>query len=106
MQDADVRMAEILDDCPGGRNSDILAPTTRVLVAIAAAAAVNCHTCLRHLIPAALENGILQDEVTATVALTRTIRHQAGRFTDGLAGSLVQQGNSDPADAGSGDRCC
>ena len=106
MQDADIRMTETLHDCPGGGNSDILAPTTRVPVSIVAATTVNCHPCLRHLIPAALKNGILQDEVMATVALTRTIRHRAGRLSGGVAGSLAQQGNSNPADAGSGDRCC
>ncbi len=106
MQETDGRMVGTLDDCLGGGSNDILAPTTRVLVAIAAAAAVNCHPCLRHLIPAALENGILQEEVTATIALARTIKNRAGRLTDGLAGSLVQQGNSNPADAGSEGRCC
>lgn len=84
------------EDCPHGETADILASTTRSLVAIGAAAALNCHACLRRLIPAALNNGILAEEVTAALAVARGIRTRAGSLTDEYSSALVQHETGQP----------
>ena len=75
-----------------GAISDILAPNTRSLVAIAAAAGVNCHPCLRYLIPAALQQGVLEEEIEAALAVAEGIRGRAAKMTHDLAVTLAEIG--------------
>ncbi|MEE9202134.1 MAG: carboxymuconolactone decarboxylase family protein [Dehalococcoidia bacterium] len=77
-----------------GVASDILAPNTRSLVAIAAAASANCHPCLRYLIPAALRQGVLEEEIGATLALAEEIKGRASKMTHDLAVTLAEIGES------------
>jgi alkylhydroperoxidase/carboxymuconolactone decarboxylase family protein YurZ len=75
--------------------TDILAPTAKSLIAIGAAAALNCHTCLNYLIPAAVHNGVLEEEIKAAISLVGQIKGNAARFTDKLvADLLLQQGTA------------
>jgi alkylhydroperoxidase/carboxymuconolactone decarboxylase family protein YurZ len=70
---------------------DILAPTPKSLIAIGAAAALNCHNCLNHLIPAAVQNGVLEEEIEAAIAVVEQIRRNAAGFTDKLVTDLLYQ---------------
>ncbi len=88
-----------------GATSDMLAPNTRSLVAIAAAAGVNCHPCLRYLIPAALRQGVLEEEIGATLALAEEIKGRAAKMTHDLAVTLAEIGES-PGEAGSNKEDC
>ncbi len=103
MEQDDRQAAGSAQDCLHGETVDILAVTTRSLVAIGAAAALNCHVCLRHLIPAALNNGILAEEVTGALAVAREIRARAGALTDKLSATLVERG---PNGTGPATNCC
>ncbi len=91
MDHGDKRLSEVGEDCLHGEAVDILAATTKSLVAIGAAAALNCHVCLRHLVPTALNNGILAEEVGAALAVAREIRTHAGAMTDDLSTALVRR---------------
>ena len=73
---------------------DVLAATTKCLVAIGVAAALNCHACLRHLIPAALNNGILAEEVAAALAVAGAMRTRTGALSDDLGALLVNRGEA------------
>ncbi len=97
MDHGDQQATGAVEDCLHGETVDILAATTRSLVAIGAAAALNYHVCLRHLIPAALNNGILAEEVTGALAMAREIRARAGALTDKLSTTLVERGPKGPA---------
>ncbi len=97
MDHGDQQAAGAAEGCLHGETVDILAATTRSLVAIGAAAALNCHVCLRHLIPAALNNGILAEEVTGALAVAREIRARAGDLTDELGNTLVEHGTAPAA---------
>ncbi len=90
MDHGDQQAAGAAEDCLHGETVAVLAAMTKSLVAIGAAAALNCHVCLRHLIPAALNNGILPEEVTAALAVAREIRTRAGGLTDDYASALIQ----------------
>ncbi len=103
MDHDDQQAAAAVEDCLHGETVDILAATTRSLVAIGAAAALNCHVCLRHLIPAALNNGILTEEVTGALAVALQIRAHAGAMTDRLSTTLVERG---PNGTGPATNCC
>ncbi len=74
-----------------GKTIDILAPTTKSLIGIGAAAALNCHTCLNHLVSAAVQNGVLEEEIKATISLVEQIRSHAAGFTDKLVTDLLLQ---------------
>ena len=78
-------------DCYRGDVVDILAAPTRSLVAIGAASALNCADCLRHLIPAALKNGILAEEISAALAVVSEIRTRSSAMTDDLSAVLAQR---------------
>ncbi len=78
-------------DCYHWETIDILAAPTRSLVAIGAASALNCADCLRHLIPAALKNGILAEEISAALAVVSEIRTWSGGMTADLSAVLVQR---------------
>ena len=88
--------SEIKDDCLQGDELGILAVPTKTLVAISAAAALNCHACLRRLIPTALNNGILAEEVSAAIAIAREIRTRAATMTDSLGTTLVNRNERHP----------
>ncbi|MDP6451720.1 MAG: carboxymuconolactone decarboxylase family protein [SAR202 cluster bacterium] len=88
--------SEIKDDCLQGDELGILAVPTKALVEIGAAAALNCHTCLHHLIPAALNNGILAEEVSAALAVAGEIRTRAAAVTDSLGATLVNRNERHP----------
>jgi AhpD family alkylhydroperoxidase len=80
-------------DPPREAFADILAPTTKTLLAIGAAAALNCHPCLNRLVSAALQNGVLEEEIKAAISLVGQIRWHAAGFTDKLVTDmLVQEG--------------
>ncbi len=72
-----------------GATSDILAPNTRSLVAIAAAASLNCQRCLNYLVPAALQSGVLEEEVQAAISVVEQIRRHAAGFTDKVVTDLL-----------------
>jgi alkylhydroperoxidase/carboxymuconolactone decarboxylase family protein YurZ len=88
--------AESVDGRNRAETVEILAAPTRSLVAIGAASALNCARCLRHLIPAALENGILPEEVAAALAVAREVRTRTGASTDNLAAALIMGGETSP----------
>lgn len=89
MEQDDRQVAGSVDDCHHGETVDILAATTKSLVAIGVAAALNYHAYLRRLIPVALNNGILADEVAAALGVAGEIRTRAGVSTDNLGTALV-----------------
>lgn len=106
MDIGDKRPTGAAEDCLHGDTVDVLAATTKSLVAIGVAAALNCHICLRHLIPAALNSGILMEEVTAALVVAREVRVRAGGLTDDLADTLVRR-DAAVATGGAGPmRCC
>ncbi len=74
-----------------GETIDILAPTAKSLIAIGAAAALNCHPCLNYLVPAAVQKGVLEEEIKATISLVEQIRSHAAGFTDKLVTDLLLQ---------------
>jgi AhpD family alkylhydroperoxidase len=76
-------------ECLHEETIDILAPTAKSLIAIGAAAALNCQPCLNHLVPAAVQNGVLEKEIQATISLVEQIRKQAAGFTDKLVTDLL-----------------
>lgn len=78
-------------ECFHGETIDILAPTARSLIAIGVAAALNCHPCLKHLVPAAVQNGVLEEEIEATIFLVEQIRSRAADFTDKLVTDMLDQ---------------
>ncbi len=94
------------ENCLHGDTVDVLAATTKSLVAIGAAAALNCHICLRHLIPAALNSGILVEEVTAALVVAREVRARVGGLTDDLGDTLVQRGAAVAAGGAGPTKCC
>ncbi len=106
MDHGDKQAAGAAENCLHGETLDILAATTKSLVSIGAAAALNCHVCLRHLIPAALNNGILAKEVTGALAVAREIRARAGGLTDELGNTLVEHGAAPAARGAGSTRCC
>ncbi len=91
MEQDDRQVAGSAQDCQHGEILDILAAPTRILVAIGAAAALNCADCLRQLIPAALKNGILAEEISAALAVVSEIRTWSGAMTNDLNTVLVQR---------------
>ncbi len=91
MDRGDKQLSEAVEDCLHGEAVEILAATTTSLVAIGAAAALNCHVCLRHLVPTALNNGILAEEVAGAVAVAKEIRSHAVAMTDDLSTMLVRR---------------
>jgi len=94
------QVSETTDDCLQGEVLDILAAPTQSLVAIGAAAALNCHICLRHLIPSALNNGILAEEVSAALTIASEIRTRADTMTDSLSATLVKRNERHPEGTG------
>ncbi len=96
MDPGNKRNTDATSDCLQGDVPDILADPTKTLVAIGAAAALNCHTYLRCLIPTALNNGILAEEVSAAIAVAREIRTRAANMTDSLGASLVNRNERHP----------
>lgn len=91
MEHGSKQVAEGRQACLSGETTDILAPTTKSLVAIGAAAALNCYPCLNHLVPAAVQNGVLEEEIKATISLVEQIRRHAAGFTDKLVADMVEQ---------------
>jgi hypothetical protein len=91
MDHGDKHLSEAAEDSLHGEAVDILAATTTSLVAIGAAAALNCQVCLRHLVPTALNNGILAEEVAGALAVAREIRTRACALTDDLSTALVRR---------------
>ncbi len=89
MEQRDRQAAGSAQDCHHGEIVDILAAPTISLVAIGAASALNCADCLRHLVPAALKNGILAEEISAALAVVSEIRTRSGVMTDDLSAVLV-----------------
>ncbi len=103
MEHGGKQIIEAQQECLQGETIDILAPTTKSLIAIGVAAGLNCHACLRRLIPAALNNGILVEEVTAALAVAREVRAHVNSLTDGYTTALIQRG---PNGAGTATDCC
>ncbi len=91
MEQRDRQAAGSAQDSHDGETVDILSALTRSLVAIGAASALNCTDYLRHLIPTALNNGILAEEISAALAVVSEIRTRSGAMTDNLTAVLVQR---------------
>ncbi len=106
MDQGDKVTSDGADDCLQGEAVDILAVSTKTLVAIGAAAALNCHVCIRHLIPAALTNGILAEEVVAALVVAREIRARTGAMTDSLSDALIESGQAGANGAELDTKCC
>ncbi len=106
MEHGDTQPPEPAEDGLHGEAAAILAATTKSLVAIGAAAALNCHVCLRHLIPVALNNGILAEEVAGALAVAREIRTRAGGLTDDYASALVHRRTTTSASTAPSKDCC
>ncbi len=106
MEQDDRQVAGSVDDCHHGETADILAATTNSLVAIGAAAALNYHARLRRLIPVALNNGILAEEVAAALAVAGEIRTRAGVSTDNLGTALVMDRETRENGAEPARGCC
>ncbi len=68
---------------------DVLAPTAKSLIAIGVAAALNCHPCLNHLVPTAVQNGVLEEEIKATISLVEQVKRHAAGSTDKLVTDLL-----------------
>lgn len=99
MDQGDRQAAGSARDCHSGEIEDILAASTRCLIAIGAASALNRADLLRHLIPTALTNGILAEEVAEALAVASEMRTQSGVMTDDLSATLIKR-----AEAGSNTR--
>ncbi len=99
MEQDDRRVDGPAGGCHHEENVDILAATTKSLIAIGAAAALNYHARMRHLIPVALNNGILAEEVAAALGVAREIRKRAGESTDILGTALITD-NEIPTNGG------
>ncbi len=106
MEQDDRRVAGPAGGCHHGETVDILAATTKSLIAIGAAAALNYHARMQRLIPVALNNGILAEEVTAALGVAREIRKRAGDSTDTLGGALVTGNENPTVSAAPGAGCC
>ncbi len=106
MDHGDEQLSEVAEDCLHGEAVDILAATTKSLVVIGAAAALNSHVCLRHLIPTALNNGVLGEEVAAALAVAREIRTHAVAMTDDLSTALVRRPEKRSKGAEPTAKCC
>ncbi len=78
-------------ECLQGEAVDILVPTTRSPIAIGVAAALNCHPCLKYLVLAAVQNGVLEEEIEAIIFLVEQIRGRASGFTDKLVTDMLDQ---------------
>ncbi len=69
----------------------MLSTTTRLLVAIASAVSLNCKPCLETLVPAALERGVLPEEIDEIVSTVAEGRERVSKLTldvvTGLTGS-------------------
>lgn len=106
MEQDDRQLAGSIDECHRWDTQEVLAATTKSLVAIGAAAALNCHVCLRRLVPIALNSGILEEEVVAAIAIVREIRAVATESIDNLGDALVIGGEPVRDNAESGPRSC
>lgn len=82
MERGDQQSVEGQQEIISEETSDILAPTAKSLIAIGAAAALNCQPCLNYLIPTAIHNGLLEEEIKATISVVELIRLDAAGFTD------------------------
>ncbi len=91
MEHGGEQIIEAQQECLQGETIDILAPTTKSLIAIGVAAGLNCHACLRRLIPAAVNDGILAEEVTAALAVAREVRARVSGLTDDYTTALIQR---------------
>ncbi len=91
MEDGDKQSVDGQRECLQGETLDILAPTTKSLVAIGAAAALNCHRCLSYLVPTAVQNGVLIEEIEAAIAVVKGMRGHAAGSTDKLVNDLLLQ---------------
>ncbi len=106
MEQDDRQTAGSVDDSHYGETGDVLAVTTKSLVAIGAAAALNYHARLRRLIPVALNNGILAEEVAAALGIAEEIRKRAGDSTRDLGAALVMDNEPGANGAEPVTRCC
>jgi hypothetical protein len=100
MEQDDAQPTGPVDDRHHGDIEDVLAAPTRSLVAIGAAYGLNCTDCLRHLIPAALNNGILPEEVAAALAVAEETRRRVSALTDRVGDALVLRAETHPNGAG------
>ncbi len=73
----------------GNNPEPMLSATTRLLVAIAGAVSLNCKPCLEALIPAALQQGILPEEIAEVVCTVTEVRENVSTFTRDLITHLL-----------------
>ncbi len=85
-----------------GRNTEdsMLSSDSRLLTAIAAAASLNCRPCLETLIPKALEQGILPEEIREIFSVVSAVRERAA-LPPGVLATLLGQDEPTGAKA-----CC
>lgn len=68
----------------------MLSTKSRLLTAIAAAASLNCESCLETLIPQALKQGVLPEEISEVFSIVTDIRDKAIIPTRDLAARLLE----------------
>ncbi len=55
----------------------LLSTASQLLTGIAAAASLNCRTCLETLVPKALEQGVLPEEILEVFSIVSGVRERA-----------------------------
>jgi AhpD family alkylhydroperoxidase len=68
---------------------------TRVLIAVGAAVAANCHPCLENIAAKARGAGLSDEEIQAAAEVGRTVRAGAAKSMDQLIAALT--GSAAPA---------
>ena len=77
-------------ECKEWNNKEaMLSTNTRLLVAIAGAASLNCTPCLYTLLPTALRHGIVPEEIAEVVSIVTEVRESASNFARDLTAKLL-----------------
>ncbi len=85
------------------RESDtVLSEQTRRLIAVGAAAAVNCRPCLEHHVPLGNEAGLSESEIRQAIEIGFGVNRGAHAKTSGFIDDVIT--NSEHADTTAG--CC
>ncbi len=92
------------------RDVSVWAPTVKELVAIAAAVASNCESCLEHHVGVARELGVQDDDIARTVRTARAVKETPAQSILQAADRLIGVSTDAPSEAlpvvkGSGG-CC
>lgn len=79
-----------ISECKEWDNKEpMLSTNTRLLVAIAGAASLNCKPCLETLVPTALRYGIVPEEIAEVISMVTEVRENVSMFTRDLLVKLL-----------------